>query len=131
MKIPSNFRDGVKMIHKVIFVVINFLLISLAVIACRFDEEGIGQCQKFEWIHEAFIPGDKTPKQIAHFGISRENASFFLLPYERYNYTIRTRAWKLDRQLINLNLIPGRLCQVDYIILSMAIYLSSEKFTPV
>jgi len=59
------------------------------------------------------------------FGISKEDAKYFIPPYEWYNRTIVKWASELDLELINFS--PGTLSNADYTNPDMENYRSSEE----
>jgi len=62
---------------------------------------------------------------MSRFGIKRDDATFFLPPYEWYNDTIVSWAKQLDLQLINFT--PGTRSNADYTMPAMKNYRSSSE----
>ncbi len=75
---------------------------------------------KEELIHDL----ENNYKVMNRFGISKENALYFLPPYEWYNDTISSWTKSLGLQLINYT--PGTLSHADYTTPDMPDYKSSE-----
>lgn len=63
--------------------------------------------------------------QMTMFNIERENASYFLPPYEWYNDSISSWTKQMESQLINYT--PGTLSNADYTTPEMKNYRSTEK----
>ena len=55
---------------------------------------------------------DKSFAQLSQFGLNKQNAQFFMPPFEYYNSTIS--AWARDKGLRLVNLTPGILTCYDY-----------------
>ena len=55
---------------------------------------------------------DKSFAQLSRFGLNKQNAQFFMPPFEYYNSTIS--AWARDKGLRLVNLTPGILTCYDY-----------------
>ena len=55
---------------------------------------------------------DKSFAQLSQFGLNKQNAQFFMPPFEYYNSTIS--AWARDKGLRLVNLTPGFLTCYDY-----------------
>jgi peptidoglycan/xylan/chitin deacetylase (PgdA/CDA1 family) len=66
----------------------------------------------------------KNYKELQSFGIKKQDASFFLPPYEWYNDSIAAWTKKLSLQLINYT--PGTLSAADYTTPDLKNYRSSE-----
>ncbi|WP_321995734.1 glycoside hydrolase family 9 protein [Draconibacterium orientale] len=64
-------------------------------------------------------------KALQQFGINRENASWFLPPYEWYNSAIVN--WTSAMGLTTINFSPGIRSNADYTTPDMANYMSSDK----
>jgi len=61
---------------------------------------------------------------MSSFGVSKEEAPYFLPPYEWYNDTVSAWAFSMDLQLVNCT--PGTLSHADYTQPDMPGYRSSE-----
>jgi endoglucanase len=55
---------------------------------------------------------EKNYREMAHFGIQRKNAKYFLPPYEWYNDSISEWTKNIGLQLVNYT--PGTLSHADY-----------------
>lgn len=64
-------------------------------------------------------------KRMEGFGISKQDAAFFIPPYEWYNDTIAAWTREMDLQLINYT--PGTVSHADYTTPADRNYRSSEK----
>lgn len=63
--------------------------------------------------------------EMAKFGIKKEQARFFMPPFEWYNDSIAT--WAKSWGLVLVNFTPGTLSNADYTIPSQQNYRSSER----
>lgn len=66
----------------------------------------------------------KNYTAMQYFGIKKENAPFFLPPYEWYNDSIT--AWVKEMGLELINFTPGTLSNADYTTPQLKNYRSSE-----
>lgn len=64
-------------------------------------------------------------KRMERFGIEKEDAAYFLPPYEWYNSSIVTWTKELDLTLVNFS--PGTLSAADYTYPEMKNYRSSDE----
>jgi peptidoglycan/xylan/chitin deacetylase (PgdA/CDA1 family) len=62
---------------------------------------------------------------IASFGVAKENASYFIPPYEWYNAAVV--GWAKELGLVLFNFTPGTLSNADYTTPDMANYRSSVR----
>lgn len=76
--------------------------------------------------HQEFLYDLEANYEVmGQFGISKEQAPYFLPPYEWYND--RIAEWTADQGLQLINMTPGTLSHADYTTPEMLNYRSSEK----
>jgi len=68
---------------------------------------------------------DANYKAMQQFGISKQQAKFFLPPYEWYNDTIAS--WTKSKGLQLINYTPGTISHADYTTEDLKNYRSSEE----
>ncbi len=68
---------------------------------------------------------DKNFAELAKYGISKEQATYYIPPYEMYNQTIVN--WSKEYGLTLFNYTPGTRTNGDYTDPSMSTYYSSER----
>jgi len=88
---------------------------------CSWEDRDRLLVQKKEFIGDI---GDNY-REMEKFGISRQEARYFVPPYERYNEKIV--AWAAEMGLILINFTPGTGSNADYTTPSMPGYRSSER----
>jgi len=73
---------------------------------------------------EFSIDIDNNYRAMQHFGIEKEDAGYFLPPYEWYNK--RISLWCSKKGLLLVNYTPGTMSHTDYTTPDMSNYRSSE-----
>lgn len=88
---------------------------------CPWDNRDSTQISKDQFVADLLA----NFKQMAKFGIQRENAPYFIPPYEWYNQQIAD--WTKELGLILFNFTPGTSSNADYTTPDDHNYLTSEK----